>query len=154
MSRQEDKYHLNIAGEFFVAAQLQRLGISASVTYGNAKKADIVAISEDGNRALKIEVKTTSQPKWIIGSYVPVDSETLWVLVHIPEDDNSPPSFYVMTQAEMRKILLPIHEAYNKKYLERRGVERGNKPGVVSLARKDIEPHRNAWDKITDRMKT
>lgn len=125
------------------------------MTYGNAKKTDIVAISEDGSRALTIEVKTTSQPRWIIGGYIPAESEAPWVFVYIPDSDKySHPFYYVMTQAEMREILLPMHEAYNKKYIERHGVEYGDKPGVVTLARKDIERHKDAWSKITDRMKT
>jgi len=37
MSKQAQKYHLSLAGEFYVAAELQRRGISAAVTYGNAK---------------------------------------------------------------------------------------------------------------------
>jgi hypothetical protein len=35
MSKQEQKYDLSLPGEFFVAAELQRRGISAAVTYGN-----------------------------------------------------------------------------------------------------------------------
>lgn len=43
MSKQAVKYHLAMAGEYFVAAQLHRLGVSAAVTFGNAKTADVVA---------------------------------------------------------------------------------------------------------------
>ncbi len=153
MGTQQVKYHLSIAGEFFVAAQLHRLGIHASVTYGNAKKTDIVVMAKDGSKAVMVEVKTTSQSKWIIGSHVPEESKALWVLVHIPEDDNTAaPEFYIMTQDEMRKILLPLHVAYNKKYLEKHGVEYGDKPGVVALTRTAIESHRDAWEKITKRV--
>lgn len=59
MKRQEEKYHLSMAGEFFVAAQLQRLGVSASVTYGNAKSADVVAFAKDKDIAVIIEVKSS-----------------------------------------------------------------------------------------------
>jgi len=104
MSKQAGEYHLNIAGEFFVAAQLQRLRIPASVTYGNAKKADVVAFSEDGAKAVTIEVKSTSQPKWIIGSYIPTQGNNPWVLVYIPPDAASSPAYYIMTQNEIREI--------------------------------------------------
>jgi hypothetical protein len=43
MSKQAQKYHLSLAGEFFVAAELQRRGVAAAVTYDNAKNADVVA---------------------------------------------------------------------------------------------------------------
>jgi hypothetical protein len=58
-TNQPEKYHLAMAGEYFVAAQLQRLGVSASVTYGNAKRADVVAFSESSDRVVEVEVKTT-----------------------------------------------------------------------------------------------
>ena len=45
MKSQQRKYNLSLAGDFFVAAELQRRGVMASVTYGNAKKADVVAFS-------------------------------------------------------------------------------------------------------------
>jgi hypothetical protein len=65
MSTQLQKYHLSLAGEFFVAAELQRRGISAAVTYGYAKSADVVAFSMSGEKAVVIEVKSTSQLKWV-----------------------------------------------------------------------------------------
>ena len=71
MTKQKIKYNLGMAGEFFVAAQLQRFGLSASVTYGNAKKADVITVSEKTGKAIIIEVKSTSQKKWVIGNYVP-----------------------------------------------------------------------------------
>jgi hypothetical protein len=154
MSKQAGEYHLNIAGEFFVAAQLQRLRIPASVTYGNAKKADVVAFSEDGAKAVTIEVKSTSQPKWIIGSYIPTQGNNPWVLVYIPPDAASSPAYYIMTQNEIREIVLPVSQAYNAKYKEKHGVEYGNKPGVVSLAQKDAEAHKDAWHKIIEQLKT
>lgn len=63
MSKQKQKYNLAMAGEYYVAAELHRRGIPASITYGNAKKADVVATSEDGEAAVVIEVKSTSQTK-------------------------------------------------------------------------------------------
>lgn len=61
MNKQAQKYHSSLAGEFFVAAELQRQGIAAAVTYGNAKNADVVAFSISGDKAVVIEVKSTSQ---------------------------------------------------------------------------------------------
>ena len=54
-----EKYHLAMAGEYFVAAQLQRLGLMASITYGNAKRADVIAFSESSDRVVVVEVRTT-----------------------------------------------------------------------------------------------
>jgi hypothetical protein len=85
MSKQDDKYTISLAGEFMVAGELYRRGIKAAVTYGNAKKADVVAYA--GDKALVIEVKSTSKPQWVIGGAVPSASENvMWVLVFLPPD--------------------------------------------------------------------
>jgi hypothetical protein len=44
-SNQKRKYMLGLSGEFLVAGELLRREISAAVTYGNAKKADVIAVS-------------------------------------------------------------------------------------------------------------
>lgn len=152
MSKQKDKYHLAMSGEYYVAAELHRRGIAASVTYGNAKKADVIAMSEDGERALVIEVKTTAQSKWVVGQYVPEPSERIWVFVYVPTEELSTPSFFVMTQSEIHAILHPITEEYNRRYREKYGVEYGDKPGVCSLKRDLITRSESAWGKITARL--
>ena len=58
-----EKYHLAMAGEYFVAAQLQRLGLMASITYGNAKRADVIVFSESSDRVVVVEVKTTRKKR-------------------------------------------------------------------------------------------
>lgn len=152
MTKQKKKYHLSMAGEFFVAAQLQRLGVPASVTYGNAKKADVIALSGKGNCAVVIEVKSTAQPKWVIGQYIPEEGMNPWVLVHIPAEEALNPEYYVLTQSELREICLPDTIAYNEKYKAKHGVEYGSKPGVVSVSRKKIAACKNAWHKIVEQL--
>jgi len=152
MSKQKKKYHLAMCGKYYVAAELHRRGIAASVTYGNAKKADVIATSEDGERALVIEVKTTSQPKWVVGQYVPEPSERIWVFVHVPTEETSAPSFFVVTQTEIHAILHPITEEYNRRYKEKHGVEYGGKPGVCSLKKTQIVESESAWEKIISRL--
>ena len=66
-----------------VAGELLRRGIMAAVTYVNAKKADVIAIN--GIVAASLEVKSTSQSKWVLGGELPADNLNLWVLVRLPE---------------------------------------------------------------------
>lgn len=49
----------------------------AAVTYGNAKKADVIAI--DGNSAVSIEVKSTSEPESVLGNDLPANDSKIWV---------------------------------------------------------------------------
>ena len=146
MSKQSHKHTIGLSGEFLVAGELLRRGIMAAVTYGNAKKADVIAVNEA--TAIALEVKTTSQPKWVLGGQLPPDNSNIWVLVHLPEKETESPEYFVMTSAELRKLILPGHEAYNIKYREKHGKAYSGK-GVVSIQRKLIDGcHLGAWQKV------
>ncbi len=150
-TKQEQKYHLSMAGEFFVAAELQRQGFSAAVTYGNAKRADVVAFSMSGEHSVVIEVKTTSEPKWIIGRCLPNESSKPWVLVYLPIEPTQAPIYYVLLQSQLRDALLPADVAYRQKFREVHGEEYGDRPGVVSFTRLQAEECgcRGKWETIT-----
>lgn len=154
MTTQKEKYHLAMSGEYFVAAQLQRLHVGASLTYGNAKSADVVAFAEGSDRSVVIEVKTTKQPRWVVGGRVPAPSKKPWVFVHLPEDNSDAPRFYVLTQEELHEILAPIDAEYDRKYKEKHGVEYGDKAGVVNVTRKQLEPFQNKWEAILKQVRT
>ncbi len=47
-----DKYHVNLAGEYRVAAELFKRGLFATITYGNKKGADIYAIGPQRRTAI------------------------------------------------------------------------------------------------------
>src|SRR5437868_14877321 len=61
------QYLLNLAGEYRVCSELNKRGVFATVTYGNRKSVDVYAISDgqERERALKIEVKTTQEGKFV-----------------------------------------------------------------------------------------
>jgi hypothetical protein len=115
MPTQAEKYAVAMAGEHYVAAELLRRGVAAAVTMGNAKRADVIAIDHTTTRAVVIEVKSSPNKEWIVGSEPPVTSEQPWVFVHVPSDF-SPPRYFILTASEIRDILLPGHEAYCKRY--------------------------------------
>jgi len=154
MTKQEAKYHLSMAGEFFVAAELQRRGFSAAVTYGNAKRADVVAFSRSGDKAIVIEVKTTSNPKWIVGARLPDANASParpkpWVFVYIPLDPKGSPSYYIILQSKLREALTPEDTRYRKQYKETHGEEYGDRAGVVGFLKSDADKYENKWETIT-----
>src|SRR5450756_2419270 len=105
--------------EFLVAGELLRRGIMAAVTYGNAKKADVVAIHE--GRSATIEVKTTSESRWVLGNALPPEGASRWVLVHLPTDLTQSPEYFVLTGTELRGAVQPRHDAYNAAYMAKHG---------------------------------
>lgn len=152
ISKQAQRYHLALAGEFFVAAELQRRGVAAAVTYGNAKSADVVAFSASGERAVVVEVKSTSRPKWVVGGAIPPASDKPWVFVYLPSDQTQSPCYFILTQSDLRSILEPIEAEYYRKFKEKHGFEYGDRPDVVNLTRNQAEPFLNAWGKIVDQL--
>lgn len=152
MTKQEAKYHLSMAGEFFVAAELQRRGFSAAVTYGNAKRADVVASSRSGDKALVIEVKATSQPQWVVGGRLPDASPSRpkpWVFVYLPIDPKDSPSYYIILQSELREALTPEDTRYRQRYKERHGEEYGDRAGVVNFFKSGAGDYLGKWETIT-----
>lgn len=152
MATQAEKYHLAMAGEYFVAAQLHRLCVAASVTYGNAKKADVIAFSETAERAVVIEVKSTHQSQWVVGKTVPPPSQKPWVFVHLPQDPTDYPRFFVLTQSEVHKIVDADAAAYRRRFKENHGVEYGARPGVEDLKLTSVTQYENNWDAILKQL--
>jgi hypothetical protein len=60
-------YFLSLAGEYRVCSELIKRGVVATVTYGNQKGADVYAISERQELALRIEVKTIQTARFLTG---------------------------------------------------------------------------------------
>lgn len=150
MPSQKEKYSVGMAGEHFVAAELLRRGVSASVTMGNAKRADVVALNNDATRAVVTEVKSSPQKEWIVGNCTPQASSQPWVFVHIPAD-NCPPRYFVLTAGELNAILAPGDAEYRAGFLTRNGRPFTGK-GVVKLKLAQAEQYENRWSTIIDQV--
>ena len=79
-----DKYYLNLAGGYRVAAELLKRGIFASITYGKKKCADIYAIGPNRKTAV-VEVKASNSNRFVTGFFQKYRDETqehpdFWVL--------------------------------------------------------------------------
>jgi hypothetical protein len=57
-----------VAGEYFVAAELSRLGFIASITLRNTRGVDILVAGADASRSAGIQVKTNqgNQKRWML----------------------------------------------------------------------------------------
>ncbi|ASO31062.1 TPA: hypothetical protein RUZ63_003392 [Vibrio cholerae] len=153
MASQKEKYHKGMSGEYAVASELHRRLISASVTYGNYKSADVIAFSDKSEKSVIIEVKTTSKNKWVVGSSkLPPPSQKPWVFVHMPEDLNACPRFFVFTQSELHDLLEPIENEYYRKFKEKHGEDYGSRAGVVNLNLKQALPFENKWETLLSQL--
>lgn len=146
-----NKYHLNLAGEYRICAELLKRGIFATVTFGNMKGADVVAVGPN-HRAAIIEVKASQTTRFVTGfyqKYKTIDKEhpTFWVLYSVKSVEKSyTERFFVLTHDEMAEAQAQRnHPGEDLPYEER---ARRVAKGVDNVLAKDIETHEDAWNKI------
>ena len=167
----DDKIFTNLAGEFLVAAELNRRHILCSVTYGASKSADVFAFSDDPGRVVRIEVKTTDKMRggkahWLIGKRGMEAGSTkqIWVFVLLPNPLDEPPDddrelarhtprFFVLTGPEVQKVAKKDHEEYSRKYQKKHGKPYPVEKGVPQIRLDRIQEHEAAWDKIKETMR-
>lgn len=159
--RQEEKYYLALAGEFFVAGELNRRGIFATVTYGAAKNADVMVVDDQTGQSAVIEVKTTALPnrRWITGRNAirpeSVRPNHFWALVLLPAlngDSTASPRFFVFTSEEIVNATTAIADSYAEKYLQKHGTPFASDKGVYGLSLEEVEATQTEarWEKITN----
>ncbi len=107
-----------MAGEYFITAELQRRGVQASVTYGIAKKMDVIAFAES-NRFRAIEVTSTGERSWVAGGYFRKKA---------------------VIKRKLYSVLAPKHDGYRKKYRAKHGKDLSGK-SVFTLAYDDANPY-------------
>ena len=150
-----DKYHLNLAGEYRVCSEILKRGIFATVTYGNKKGADIVAVDLN-RRAALVEVKASNSLRFVTSFYqkykTPIDAitpldarPTFWVLYSVVGSEQTE-RFFILTHAEMAEAQA-CRNAPGEclTYAER--VQRWSR-GVDNVNLSSVVAHENCWGKI------
>ena len=146
-----DKYHLNLAVEYLVCAELLKRELFATITYGNKKGADVYAIG-DNRIAAVIEVKASNSNRFVTGFYQKYKTPELphpdfWVLYSLRSEAGSLAGrFFVLSHDEIAHVQAlrncPDEEL---PYLEI--AERCAK-GVDNVLIRNVEQHEDQWDKI------
>jgi hypothetical protein len=148
-----DKYNLNLAGEYRVAAELCLRGLFTSVTYGNKKGADLYAIGEN-RKAAVIEVKASQSSRFVTSLYQKYKSEDMqapdyWVLYSVkPSDTGFAERFFVLSHRELARIQGEVNCPGEK--LSHEQIAARVSRGVDNVSLKHVESHENAWSKILE----
>ena len=145
-----DKYHLNLAGEYRVAAELFKRGIFATITYGNQKGADIYAIGAETRKTAVIEVKASNSQRFVTGFYQKYRQEStphpgFWVLYRLGSDEEA---FFVLSHAEMAHAQGERNHP-NRDLTWAEHATRASK-GVDNVTAVALTGHRDRWEKIAD----
>ena len=159
-----DKYHLSLAGEYRVASELLKRGLNATVTFGHAKSADVVAYGSN-RKAAVIEVKTSQQKNFVTGFYNKYktpkhEHPDFWVLVQVTvgPDNNFTERFFILSHAELSVIQAKRNRAYRIRCGDVTENQRlswedhyrltTDARGVDNVLLTDVEKFENKWGKI------
>ena len=148
-----NKYHLSLAGEYRVASELLKRDIFATITFGNAKGADIYAIGPTRRSAI-IEVKSSNSSKFVTGFYQKYRDEIrdhphFWVLYSMTDPDTE--EFYVLSHAEMAKAQGDRNFPGKPMTYAEHAVAVAK--GVDNVLAKDLKKYKSAWGKIGKYLK-
>jgi hypothetical protein len=114
----------DLAGEFFVMAELLKQGYQASFTLGNAKTVDIFASDLKTGKTVRIQVKTNggrprsdNHAKWQIGRKLWDSSEgsvkdLVYVFVLLKPRDKDHPIYYIAKALDVIKQTKENFERY------------------------------------------
>ncbi len=154
-------YLLNLAGEYRICSELNKRGVFATMTYGNQKGADVYAINDRQQRAVKIEVKTSQRGRFVTSFFQKSldkkrrDAPDFWVLFDVRPCQNGTfrEHLFVLSHKEMRDAQAKRNRAYEVRYAELHPEKKwDSRKGVDTVEVKDVEQYEDKWSKIVARL--
>jgi hypothetical protein len=135
-----------VAGEYFVAAELSRRGLIASITLRNTRGVDILVAGKDASESAGVQVKTNqgSKSSWILSKKAEnlAERSLYYVFVNL-NDGNRSPSYHIVPSIVVAKYCKEGHA----KWLSQPG--RGGHQRKDSDIRNFSDPEgkwRDKWD--------
>jgi hypothetical protein len=148
-----DKYHLNLAGEYRVCSELLKRDIFATVSYGNMKGCDVIAVGPN-RRAAVIEVKASQGLRFVTGYFQKYKTKAqirpvFWTLYSVRRTTGSfEERFFILTDEELRRA--QSKRNFGAQRLSYAECARRCAKGVDNVRVDDVAEHEDAWDKIVE----
>ena len=114
MNKKVSSILVGVAGEYFVAAELSKLGYIASITLRNTRGIDIIATNEEGSNTVNIQVKTKSHKnKWVMSekNELVKDKNIFYVFVSL-NDGFSRPDYHISPSSDVAKFIKNDHQKW------------------------------------------
>lgn len=118
-----------LAGEFFVAAELLKRNLQVSVTFGNAKSIDLLAVNENGF-TYKVQVKSVRVRNFFLIPRAAIKPDQVYVFV-ILNQPGQPVDYFIASGSQL------LDNELTNRFLD---VPKG--PGIRY---KDLESFRDQW---------
>jgi hypothetical protein len=106
-----------ISGEYFVAAELTRMGHLALISMRNWDKVDILASNADGTRTVSIQVKTQrgNGRKWVLGEKnETICSDNLFYVFVTLKGVGQSPDYYIVPSKVVATAIRDNHKRWLK----------------------------------------
>ncbi len=99
-----DSQQRGLAGEYYVAFILSRLGYDIGITMGRAKLFDMMALGTSG-RTINIQVKSTYHGyDWLVNKFDP-STNSIVALVRLGKDATQKPELYFLPGARANELI-------------------------------------------------
>ena len=100
-----DSQQRGLAGEYYVAFILSRMGYDIGITIGRAKVFDMVALGLSG-RSIHIQVKSTyTYYDWLVAHEFDSGRNSVVALVRLGKDATQKPELYFLPGAKANKLI-------------------------------------------------
>jgi len=108
-----DSQQRGLAGEYYVAFILSRLGYDIAVTLGRAKVFDMVALAASG-KVIKIQVKSTySGSDWLVAHEFSPSKNSVVALVRLGKDPTQEPELYFLPGVKANEMITHKYKTHS-----------------------------------------
>jgi len=108
-----DSQQRGLAGEYYVAFILSRLGYDIGITIGRAKIFDIVALGSAG-REISIQVKSTyTYNDWLVAHEFASSINSVVALVRLRKDTAQKPELYFLPGEKANKLITHKYKSHS-----------------------------------------
>ena len=164
MTKSTERYTVQRAGEYLVAAELSRRGFIATTFSGNAPSFDVIAIKD--KKAVVLQVKTTSDisfPADLVEATTnengeqythkkPLDTPDLvYVLVKLKDAKPASDEFYICTEKEFQDAQFEGHEEWLLGCEVPRKRPRKPNSSVVRVGISSLAKYKDNWGIISSK---
>jgi len=100
-----DSQQRGLAGEYYVASILCRLGYDIGITIGRAKVFDMTAVGSSG-KVIKLQVKSTYHGyDWLVAHEFDSSTNSVVALVRLRMDSTQKPELYFLPGARANELI-------------------------------------------------
>lgn len=132
-----EKQNIGNAGEYFIASYLSSKDFTVTLTLGRAEKYDLLCVTPDDQRTIKISVKSklTGKPSFTLSEkdekFHSEDFYYAFVLLNAYE---ALPDFWIIPSAKVNEVL----SSASKKYYASHIKKNGEKPNDSKIRKLDL----------------